>query len=121
MKAVRHPEFRCYGKAPLSHRPSAWKAWGEVLQTALYAAFALAAVMWLAWYSGLAWSQETCWAWGGSNSASQGQFVKCPPQAPVVVQVPGPVQVREVKVPTPVVVPAPAPQAAPAPAPKIRN
>lgn len=115
---MRDPSFTFAGAGPLSRRPSGWSAWGDVLKTFVYALITLAAVVALAVYSGHSWSQETCWSWGGSNSASQGHFIKCPPQAPTVVTVTK-TEVREVKVPVPVVVPAPA--AAPAPAPKIRN
>ncbi len=100
---MKNPVFRFVAHGPLSRRPGAWAAWRDVITGALHGALALAAVLALAWYSGLAWSQDNatpCWAWGGSNSSSQGQFIKCPQQPPVVVQVPGPV--REVKVPVPV-------------------
>ena len=64
--------------------------------------------------SPLVGAQETCWSWGGSSSASQGQFIKCPAVAPTVITVVR-TEVREVKVPFPVPGPvqrieAPAPQ-----------
>jgi hypothetical protein len=65
-------------------------------------------------------AQETCWAWGGSNSASQGQFIKCPPQAPTIVTVTK-TEVREVRVPVPVPGPVQRIEVPVQPAPKIRN
>jgi hypothetical protein len=60
----------------------------------------------------------TCWNWGGSGSAGQGQYIACPPSIVTVVKT----EVREVKVP--VVVPGPVQRIevpAPKAAPKIRN
>lgn len=49
----------------------------------------------------------TCWVWGGSSSAGQGQFAKCGPTVMMVQTIVTKTEVREVKVPTPVVVPGP--------------
>ncbi len=105
------PGFRCIEPGPLSKRVSAWKGWGDVIATMLYTGFAILAVIWLAMVAltGTAFGQTTvqssslqagtCWYWGGSGSAGQGQFSNC---QPVVVVTQVKTEVREVKVPVPV-------------------